>query len=148
MNEKLRALAPLLAAAASVAAGDPVPRAAVERALPRLEQNGWRIAAALERIWQGERDAAALTAGLDPASASLVGYVLALADDYASGARELPALALAALPAPAREGLTSGDLQGFQAALAELPPEQAGALVERLRRSGLVIAPEPNGAPE
>lgn len=142
MDEKLRALAPLLAAAASVAAGDTAPRAAVERALPRLEQNGWRIAAALERIWQGERDAAALAAGLDPASASLVGYVLALAEDYASGARELPSLALAALPAPARAGLASGDLEGFQAALAQLPPDQAGALVERMRRSGLVIAPE------
>jgi hypothetical protein len=138
MNEKLRALAPLLAAAASVAAGDPAPRALVEAALPRLEQNGWRITAALERIWQGERDLQALTETLEPASASLVYYVLALADGYASGARELPALVLAGLPGPARRALAGCDVQAFRSALAELPLEQAVVLYERVLRSGLL----------
>jgi len=42
----------------------------------QLEERGWHIAEAVRRIWAGERDPAALTAGLDPGSTMLVLRVL------------------------------------------------------------------------
>ena len=51
-------------------------RAAVEEALPQLTQKGWHIAEPIRRIWAGERDAAALTAGLDDADTLIVSEIL------------------------------------------------------------------------
>jgi tetratricopeptide (TPR) repeat protein len=62
----------LIAAIAAVARGDEAKRAAVEEVLPQLESNGWRIADAVRRIWQGERDWHALCEGIDCNSALLI----------------------------------------------------------------------------
>jgi hypothetical protein len=69
---------PLLQGIAAVARGDDRPRAEIEAALPQLEENGWMLAGPVRRIWAGERDAVALTAGLDAQDAALVRRILAL----------------------------------------------------------------------
>jgi hypothetical protein len=61
-----------------VARGDDRPRPEIEALLPQLEENGWMLAGPVRRIWAGERDAAALTAGIDGNSAQLVRRILAL----------------------------------------------------------------------
>jgi hypothetical protein len=43
-----------------------------------LEEKGWMLTDAARRIWAGERDAAALTEGIDGNSAQLVRRVLVL----------------------------------------------------------------------
>ncbi len=78
--EVLRDFEPLLQRIAAVARGNPQPRAEIEALLPKLEENGWRIADAVRRIWAGERDAEALTAGIDPNSAALVRRALELVE--------------------------------------------------------------------
>ena len=80
MQEVLGKFEPLLQAIAAVARGDQQPRAEIEELLPELEENGWRIADAVRRIWTGERDAEALTAGLDEQDAALVRRVLELVE--------------------------------------------------------------------
>lgn len=51
-------------------------RAQVEKGLPQMEENGWHISEALQRIWTGERDWHALAEGLDNTEALLVLCVL------------------------------------------------------------------------
>jgi hypothetical protein len=53
--------------------------------LPQLEAKGWRLTAATERIWAGERDAEALTAAVDSNSARLIRRVLELVEEGAEG---------------------------------------------------------------
>jgi len=53
----------------------------INRDLARLEQHNWRLTEAAHRIWDGERDAEALTAGLDSNSARLVERVLELLEE-------------------------------------------------------------------
>lgn len=81
-------LAPLLAAMAAIAAGDELPRQAVEQALAQLEEQGWMLRGPVERIWAGERRNELLTAGLDAHDTDLVEHLLALiaADEAASPA--------------------------------------------------------------
>jgi len=67
---------PLITVIAAVAHGDQTRRAEVEYLLPQIDNNGWHIAAAVQRIWDGERDRARLTAGLDANSAAIVGAIL------------------------------------------------------------------------
>jgi hypothetical protein len=67
---------PLIRVIAAVAHGDQTRRAEVEYLLPQIDNNGWHIAAAVQRIWAGERDLAGLTAGLDANSAAIVGAIL------------------------------------------------------------------------
>jgi hypothetical protein len=62
--------------------------------LPQLEAAGWRLQAAAERIWAGERDTTQLTAGIDPNSAALVRRILCFVADgpeliVVSGAQQL-----------------------------------------------------------
>ncbi len=56
----------------------PEVRERTEAALEQLEQQGWRLRGAIERIWSGERDTATLTAGLDDQDAQLIRRVLEL----------------------------------------------------------------------
>ena len=79
-DEVVQDFAPLLQAIAAVAQGDDGPRESIEAALPQLEQNGWQLTAPVHRLWAGERDPAALTAGLDPNSAQLVRILPLLAE--------------------------------------------------------------------
>jgi len=53
-------------------------RAQIDPLLANLEQNGWRLTEAVHRIWAGERDAGALTAGLDTQDTALLRRVLEL----------------------------------------------------------------------
>jgi hypothetical protein len=75
-EQVVRQLEPLLRDIAAVAQGDDAPRARVEAALAQLEQQGVHLQAAVQRIWAGERDAEALTAGLDAIDSTLVRRVL------------------------------------------------------------------------
>ena len=78
MNQVLQNFAPLLQAIAAVAQGDEGPREQIEAALPQLEQNGWQLSDGVHRIWSGERDTQALTAGIDANSAQLIRRLLDL----------------------------------------------------------------------
>ncbi|MCA9938444.1 MAG: hypothetical protein KC418_07375, partial [Anaerolineales bacterium] len=66
-----------IAAAAREAAGQ-FGREEIEELLPQLEAKGWMVREAVQRIWAGERDAAALTANIDGNSAALVNRILAI----------------------------------------------------------------------
>jgi hypothetical protein len=72
----VRQFEPLLRDIAAVAQGDDAPRARVEAALEQLAQQRVYLQDATRRIWAGERDAAALTAGLDAIDSALVRRVL------------------------------------------------------------------------
>jgi hypothetical protein len=47
-----------------------------DKVLPKLEAQGWPLRAACTRLWEGERDMAALSAGVDPNTAVLVNRLL------------------------------------------------------------------------
>jgi hypothetical protein len=72
---------PLLQAIAAIAQGDTSDKLAVEEALAQMEQQGFHLRDAAQRIWAGERNAAALTAGLDEIDTALVQRVLAILND-------------------------------------------------------------------
>ena len=91
MEEVLREFEPLLRDIAEIAlaeSGAEVPdafreslpelRRQVEAALEQHEQKGWHLRGAAQRIWSGERDAAALTADLDDQDTQLIHRVLDL----------------------------------------------------------------------
>ncbi len=78
LQEILGKFEPLLQAIAAVARGDQSNREEIEATLLKLEENGRRFAEATRRIWVGERDAEALTAGLDEQDSALVRRVLEL----------------------------------------------------------------------
>ena len=139
----------LLRGIAAVAEGDNGPRTDIEQALPKLEENGWQLAEATQRIWDGERDAAALTVGVDGNSAQLIRRVLELiANEDLTGLQRPvrsdqpdPAAVLTAMPADIRAAF---DLDGEEfsqalgAALAALPEEEADRIVQQLRNAGLI----------
>jgi hypothetical protein len=53
-------------------------RAVVAAGLSKLEEKGWMLTEPVRRIWAGERDAAALTGGLDARDGALVRRILEL----------------------------------------------------------------------
>jgi hypothetical protein len=77
MTEVLREFEPLLQGIAA-AASDAGLRAEIEPVLARLEENGWRLRDPARRLWAGERDPVALTAGLDDQDTALVRRILEL----------------------------------------------------------------------
>jgi tetratricopeptide (TPR) repeat protein len=81
MQAMLREFEPLLQDITAVARGDQGKREEIEARLPKLEEKGWRIAEAARRIWAGERDPEALTAGLDEQDSALVRRALELLID-------------------------------------------------------------------
>jgi hypothetical protein len=85
MEQVLREFEPLLRGIAAVALGANAARSEIEAVLPKLEANGWRLTAASERIWAGERDGAALTAAVDPNSTLLIRRILELVEEGAAG---------------------------------------------------------------
>ncbi len=81
-SDPVEALAPLLDAIAALAQGrTDIDRARVEEALEQLQQQGFLLRDPMQRIWQGERDTAALTAGLDATDTQLIAAVLARLED-------------------------------------------------------------------
>jgi tetratricopeptide (TPR) repeat protein len=78
----------LILAVTAAAGGDQAARAQVEALFEQLTQGNWQIVEAIQRVWEGERELAALTTGIDVNSAFLVSEMLAaLADPegYAAG---------------------------------------------------------------
>lgn len=135
MDRVLQELDPFLQAVAAVARGDEEPRERVEEALPKFEENGWRLGEPVRRIWEGDRDPEALTEGLDAQDTRLVRRILELID------APTPEEALAAVPAPVREAVEAEDHEALQAALASLPEEEASRVVARLLDGG-ILSPE------
>lgn len=68
---------PLLQAIAA-ASKDESQREQIDSTLVQMEANGWHLTDPVRRIWAGERDTEALTAGLDEQDAALVRRVLEL----------------------------------------------------------------------
>lgn len=81
IDQIIQRFLPLLGDIALAAHGDATARQFAEAALPDLEANGWRLSEAARRIWAGERDATALTAGLDEQDSALVRRALRLVAD-------------------------------------------------------------------
>ena len=77
LTQVLHEFEPLLQDIAA-AVNDEELRAEVEPELADLEQEGWRLTEAVHRIWAGEQDAEALTAGLAEPDTALVRRVLEL----------------------------------------------------------------------
>jgi hypothetical protein len=77
MTQVLQKFEPSLQGIAA-AAKDEGLRAPIEPVLAAWEQKGWRLTDAAHRIWAGERDTEALTAGLDTQDTALVRRVLEL----------------------------------------------------------------------
>jgi len=117
----------LIAAIAAAAKGDAEARAEVEARLPRLEEDGWKIAAATRHIWAGERDWHALVEDLDNQDALLVLRVLETI------AQRAPEEVIASLPAAVREALEHGDEAAFRQALEALSPEEQQGVLEAMR---------------
>jgi len=77
-DDALERFEPLLHLIANVGLGLAEPSAELETLFPQLEASGWAVTIPVMRIWEGERDRAALTAGLDGNSARLVHRILDL----------------------------------------------------------------------
>lgn len=71
LEQTLRQAEPLLQAIVA-AASDASQREALAPVLAELEEKGWMVRQPVQRLWAGERDAAALTAGLDAQDSALV----------------------------------------------------------------------------
>lgn len=113
IEEVIQRFLPMLGDIALAACGDDIARQLAEAMLPTLEENGWRLGDAAQRIWQGERDAAALVAGIDPNSATLVQRILRLVTDgpamiFVAGSLQIARLRRQA-DAATTQALTSGD---------------------------------------
>jgi hypothetical protein len=77
MEQVLDEFEPLLQGIAAAVADESL-RAEVEPVLADLEEKGWMLRQPAQRIWAGERDPEALTAGLDDQDSALVRRVLEL----------------------------------------------------------------------
>jgi hypothetical protein len=135
MEKVLTEYGPLLEGIAAAVTNTDL-RSQIEEMLPKLEENGWELTDAVHRIWAGERDAAALTAGIDGNSAQMVNHILESIEQ-----KENQAAVLASLPESVRAAFdVEGDAFGaaLAAALAELPEEEAEAIMQRLRDADLI----------
>ncbi len=132
MAKVLQGFDPFLRGVAAVARGIDEPRVHVEAALPKVEEVGWRLTDAVERIWAGERDAQALTADVDPNSGILIERILELIE------LPTPEEVLAVVPDAVREAIEAQDVPALQAALDQLPGEEARAHVAQLREAGIL----------
>lgn len=67
---------PLVLAVASVARGNEGVRPQLEALLADLDQQGWRLSAAVQRIWAGERDFKVLVEGMDRQNRQILRSIL------------------------------------------------------------------------
>ncbi|RRR74024.1 MAG: tetratricopeptide repeat protein [Candidatus Viridilinea halotolerans] len=134
-QDPLERFAPLLEAIAAVANGDDAPRKLVTQTLAQLEQNGWMLRGPVERIWAGERDRAALVAGLDEQDAALIERMLELIHTPASVAQvPLPPAPPDVVLSPSiLAALASNDVAQLKAALAALAPDERTRVEAQLR---------------
>ena len=75
-SEILQQFALVIEAVVATARGNRQARAAVEATFGQFERGGWRIVEPIQRIWAGERDEAALTAGLDDVETLIICQIL------------------------------------------------------------------------
>lgn len=87
MAQILEEWQPLLSAIAAIAFGNDTARVQIEKLLSELEEKDWHIGAAVRAIWDGEREAKKLLAGLDDSDATLVKRILEL---ISQGAAAMP----------------------------------------------------------
>jgi hypothetical protein len=138
IDELLAQFDPLLRAIAAVAKGETTHRDQIEAALPELQANGWQIITAVYRLWDGERDAVKLMAGLDLQDSLLMKRIVDLLDEPTQQE------ALDSLPAALRQAVLSGDADQANAILANMPPVEAQQALRLLTDSGLIAqASEP-----
>lgn len=123
---------PLIAATAAAAKGDSQARAQVAATLPELEANNWHVTAAVQRMWDGERDWHALVEDLGGPQALLVRMMLETIAPPVQVPEKTPEEVIAALPTAIREALKRGDEAAFQQAFEVLPPEEQRALVDAM----------------
>ncbi len=121
--------ADLIKVIVAAARGDAQAKAEVEAELPKLEELGWHIGEAVQRIWMGERDWQALVDDLDRNSALLILRVLetlASPPDMQPSQEEEQTIEqlLMSLPVAIREAMQLGDEAAFQQAFEALSPEE------------------------
>ncbi len=87
MARTLQVLDPVLRGIAEVALGDRTQQPRLVADIMRLQNKGWEIGPAVQRIWAGERDPDTLTRGLDPNSTAVVKALLALIEVHDSPER-------------------------------------------------------------
>ena len=108
-------------------------RQAVEEVLPKLEEDGWKIAAATHRIWAGERDWHSLAEGIDSNSALLILRVL----ETIARPEEVQDMTLeqvfASLPVAIREAMERGDQVALQKAFDALSLEEQQAVAAAIQ---------------
>jgi tetratricopeptide (TPR) repeat protein len=123
----------LIAAIAAAAQRDVQAREAVEAALPDLEEDGWKIAAATQRIWSGERSWASPVEELDKQDALLILRVLETIEQPAEAQVKTTEQIIASLPVTIREALAQGDEAAFQQAFEALSSEDQQLVVEAMQ---------------
>ncbi len=127
----------------AVAAGDATQRPPAEAILQRMTQQGWNLAPAVQRLWEGERQVEALVAGLDAQEEDIILEALDLLSLAGQSPAELPdnvLQALAALPESAQAGMRAALLaqditalqDAYQAAQGQLTPGQDAYLRQAL----------------
>ncbi len=117
----------LIAAIAAAAQGNAQAREAVEAELPELEEDGWHIAAATQRIWAGERDWESLAEDVAANSALLVLRVLETIEEPA------PEEVFASLPTAIREAIEQDDEAALDRAMEALSPAEQQRVVAALQ---------------
>ncbi|PDV97762.1 tetratricopeptide repeat protein [Candidatus Chloroploca asiatica] len=134
-------LAPLLTAIVAVANGNDAPRQLVTETLAQLEAQGWMLREPVERIWAGERDRAALLAGLDDQDAEVIAHVMSLIDrceaphpDTTNGREAL----LNSLPDAVRTAIIESDAVALQSALDALPEDERHVVIEHLQEARII----------
>lgn len=126
-----------IAGIVAVAKGDTRLRSKVDTALPLFEAKGWRITAAVHRIWMGERDWQLLVEELDRQSALLILRVLetlARSSDtqpVETGDRTQEQI-IVSLPPTIREAFVNRDITAFRTAFAALSPEEQHTVAEAI----------------
>jgi hypothetical protein len=136
MDDVLERFDAFLRGVAAVARGEEQYRADIEALLPKLEESGWRLSGAVERIWRGERDLARLMDGLDLQDSMLIGRILEYIQE------PTPQEVWDTLPGELQRALMAEDIGAANAILDRMPQADAQRIVRRLQQSGIISAPE------
>jgi modification methylase len=113
----------LIRAIVAVAHGDESQRSQVVEVLPRLDEAGYHLENAIQRLWSGERRASVLIAGLDPNSARLVEDILRLLDGEEQKLPSVdPETLVETIPAEVLSAIHAQDEGAFRQAMDRLSP--------------------------
>ena len=115
-----------IAAIVAAARGDAEARKSIEEVLPKLEENGWHISQAVQRIWAGERDWPTLVEDMGRQQALLILRVLETLQQPSPETEQEGSLEelVASLPAAMLEAMQRGDKAAYQQAFEELSEEE------------------------